>query len=125
MEASLGRFGYGCGLGTEPGAQLGRNRKIIIVMRQCGVAILFVATALGITLLFQRFFYYPFLFFFFGAVIASAWLCGEVAGLVAVLLSSAATAYFFLPPIYSFGVHSVEVGYFVGFIACALAASLV
>lgn len=125
MEASLGRFGCARGLGAESGAQLGRNRKIIIVMRQCCVAALFVTIALGFTLLFQRFFYYPFLFFFFGAVIASAWLCGEVAGLVAVLLSSAATAYFFLPPIYSFGVHTTEIGYFIGFIACALAASWV
>ena len=43
--------------------------------------IFFVTTSFVLTFALQRFFPYPFLFFFFGAVVASAWFGGSKPGL--------------------------------------------
>jgi hypothetical protein len=60
----------------------GRTRSLI---RRCGIALFFVVAAFVPTLLLQRLFPYPFLFLFFGAVMASAWFGGTAARLFAVL----------------------------------------
>jgi C4-dicarboxylate-specific signal transduction histidine kinase len=95
------------------------------LFRRSGFAVLFVIVAFVPTLLLQRLFPYPFLFLFFGAVMASAWFGGTVAGLFAVLLSTVLVEYFFVPPAYSFSISTTAEAYFAAFVACALVASWV
>jgi K+-sensing histidine kinase KdpD len=94
-------------------------------MRRYGFAFLFVALALVLTLPLQRLFVHPFVFLFFAAVMASAWYGSTGPGLLAVLLSTVAVDYFFVPPLYSFAVNATEVAYVIAFVACALVASWV
>ena len=77
------------------------------------------------SLLLQHLFPYPFLFLFFAAVMASAWLGGTAPGLFAVFLSTLAVDYYFVPPFRSFAVNATDTAYFVAFVLCALAASWV
>src|SRR5258708_31511450 len=100
----------------------GPTRSLI---RRCGIALFFVVAAFVATLLLQRLFPYPFLFLFFGAVMASAWFGGTASGLFAVLLSTLLVEYFFVPPFYSFSISTTAEAYFAAFVSCALAASLV
>ena len=93
--------------------------------RSYGAALVFVGAALFATLFVQRFFPYPFLFLFFAAVMASAWLGGPAAGLFAVLASTILVDYFFVPPFNSFDINATDVSYFVAFVLCALVASWV
>src|SRR5258708_3372504 len=95
------------------------------LLRRCGIALFFVVAAFVPTLLLQRLFPYPFLFLFFGAVMASAWFGGKAAGLLTVLLSTVLIEYFFVPPFYSFSITTTAEAYFAAFVACALAASWV
>ncbi len=89
------------------------------------IAGLTVASALGITLLLQHLFPYPFLFLFFGAVMVSAWFGGTAVGLTAVLLSTLAVDYFFVPPFHSFVINATAEAYFASFVFCTLIASWV
>jgi C4-dicarboxylate-specific signal transduction histidine kinase len=93
------------------------------VVRPGGIAIALVAAALVATLMVRSLFPYPFLFLFFAAVMASAWLGGTGAGLFAVLLSTVAVAYFFVPPFNSFAINATDTTYFAAFVLCALVAS--
>jgi signal transduction histidine kinase len=95
------------------------------LLRRCGIASLFVVAAFVPTLLLQHLFPYPFLFLFFGAVMASAWFGGTAAGLLAVLLSTILVDYFFVPPFYSFSISTTAEAYFAAFVVCALVASWV
>lgn len=90
-----------------------------------GIALVCVAGALLLSLLLQRLFPYPFLFLFFAAVMASAWFGGTSPGLFAVLISTLAVDYFFVPPFHSFAVNATDTAYFAAFVMCALAASWV
>jgi K+-sensing histidine kinase KdpD len=90
-----------------------------------GLALVCVVAALSSSLLLQRLFPYPFLFLFFAAVMASAWLGGTAPGLFAVFLSTVAVDYYFVPPFHSFAINATDTAYFVAFILCALAASWV
>jgi K+-sensing histidine kinase KdpD len=90
-----------------------------------GMALGFVGAALASSLYLQRFFLHPFLFLFFASVMVSAWFCGTGAGFFAVLISTLAVDYFFVPPLYSFVVNATETAYFAAFVACAVAASWV
>jgi signal transduction histidine kinase len=73
----------------------------------------------------KRFFPYPFLFLFFGAIVASAWFGGMAAGLFAVVLSILAVDFFFIPPVNSF-VFSPAAGLYLGaFVLCAMVGSWV
>jgi C4-dicarboxylate-specific signal transduction histidine kinase len=94
-------------------------------MRSYGTALLLVAVALVSTLLLRSLFPYPFLYLFFPAVMASAWIGGRAAGLFAVFLSTVGVAYFFVPPFYSFSINATDTTYFGAFIVCALVASWV
>jgi PAS domain S-box-containing protein len=89
------------------------------------IAVVTVASALGITLLLQRIFPYPFLFLFFGAVMVSAWFGGSAVGFSAVLLSTLAVDYFFVPPFRSFAINVTAEAYFASFVFCTLIASWV
>jgi C4-dicarboxylate-specific signal transduction histidine kinase len=95
------------------------------VVRPYGIALLLVAAALVATLVVRGWFPYPFLFLFFAAVMASAWLGGTASGLFAVFLSTVAVAYFFVPPFYSFAINATDTSYFVAFVLCSLVASWV
>jgi C4-dicarboxylate-specific signal transduction histidine kinase len=94
-------------------------------IRSYGTAIVLVGLAFLATLLVRGLFPYPFLFLFFAAVMASAWLGGTGAGLFAVLLSTLVVAYFFVPPFYSWSVSATDGTYFGSFVLCALVASWV
>jgi K+-sensing histidine kinase KdpD len=90
-----------------------------------GIAFVWVAVALGSSLVLQRLFPYPFLFLFFAAVMASAWIGGTGPGIFAVILSTVAVDYYFVPPLHSLEINATDTAYFVAFILCALAASWV
>jgi len=96
---------------------------IRVLIRRHGIALIAVAAALFFTLLLQGLFLYPFLFLFFGAVMVSGWFAGTAAGLFAVVLSTLAVDYFFVPPLHSFSVSTTAEAYFVAFVLCAFAAS--
>jgi C4-dicarboxylate-specific signal transduction histidine kinase len=94
-------------------------------IRPYGTALFLVAAALVSTLLLRGLFPYPFLYLFFPAVMASAWIGGRGAGLFAVFLSTVGVEYFFVPPFYSFSINATDTTYFAAFIVCALVASWV
>ena len=100
-----------------------RGSVVRSFLRSIGLTLLSVGLAFGFTLLLQPLFPYPFLFLFFGAVMASAWFGGAGAGLFAVLLSTMLVEYFFVPPVHSFSISATADAYFAAFILCALAAS--
>jgi len=95
------------------------------VIRGTGIALSCVAAALVLTLLLQHLFPYPFLFLFFAAVMTSAWFGGTTTGLFAVLLSTLAVDYFFVPPFHSFVINTTDTAYFISFIICTAVASWV
>jgi K+-sensing histidine kinase KdpD len=84
-----------------------------------------VGAALISTLLLKSLFPYPFLFLFFAAVMASAWFGGAAFGLFAVLLSTLAVDYFFVPPFHSFLINATDTAYFIAFVVSAAVASWV
>jgi K+-sensing histidine kinase KdpD len=95
------------------------------LIRRYGISLFFVAAAIVTSLLVQRFFPYPFLFLFFAAVMASAWFGGIGPGLFAVIISTLAVDYFFVPPLYSFAINATDGAYFGAFVICAAVASWV
>ena len=99
--------------------------RLLSLGHRYATALAWVVAALAASLLLQRLFPYPFLFLFFAAVMASAWLGGTGPGLFAVLLSTVAVDYYFVPPFHSFAINATDSAYFVAFILCALAASWV
>src|ERR1700737_178205 len=86
-------------------------------------ALFFVTAAAVSTMLIRGLFPYPFLILFFAAVMASAWVGGTGACLFAVLVSTLAVCYFFVPPFYSFAINATDTSYFASFIVCAFVAS--
>ena len=99
--------------------------RAVSTSQQYGSALICVAAALFLSLVLQRLFPYPFLFLFFAAVMASAWFGGTAPGLFAVLLSTLAVDYFFVPPFHSFEINATNTAYFAAFVVCALIASWV
>jgi signal transduction histidine kinase len=95
------------------------------ILRSGGMALLFVSLAIGPELLLTRLFPYPFLFLFFGAVVASAWFGGMLAGLFAVVFCILAVDYFFIPPGVGFVVNAAAGTYLAAFVICAMVASWV
>ncbi len=95
------------------------------MIRRYGMALLFVAGALVSTLFLHRFFPYPFLFLFFAAVMASAWLGGPAPGIFSVFVSTLAVDYFFIPPYHSLAVNATDSAYFGAFVVSSLVASWV
>jgi signal transduction histidine kinase len=95
------------------------------LLRSGGMALFFVSLAIGPELLLTRLFPYPFLFLFFGAVVASAWFGGMMAGLFAVVFSILAVDYFFIPPVANFVMNAAAALYLAAFVVCAVVASWV
>lgn len=101
------------------------KERLAKAYQKYGIAFIWVAVALGSTLILQRLFPYPFLFLFFAAVMASAWIGGPGPGIFAVILSTAVVDYFFVPPLHSLVINATDTAYFVAFVLSALAASWV
>ncbi len=96
----------------------GAPRASVII--RCGLAVAFVATALGVTFLLQNVVSTAGYLFFYIAVVASAWFGGKWPGGIAVILSAISVAYFFTPPVYSFAVNRQSLPVFIEFAASAL-----
>lgn len=88
-----------------------------------GLAIALVAAALLLSLVLEVPFGNPFWFFFPLAVVASTWFGGRRAGWVAVLLSTLAVLYYFIPPLRSFAVKPRDVPFFLTFVTCEAVAN--
>src|SRR5690348_16142361 len=107
---------------------MGRRTTVWHVLRPVAAysaAVSFVGISFVRTFLLQRFFPCPFLFFFFGAVVASAWFSGTGPGFVSVVLSTVLVDYFFVPPFNSFSITPSAEAYFGAFVICALIATWV
>lgn len=94
-------------------------------LKPCAIAAVLVLVALLWTFPLQHWIDYPFVFLFFGAIMASAWFGGWIAGLVAVVLSSFLVTYFFIPPLYSISVAAESQSFLAAFILFAIATSFV
>src|ERR1700679_1824635 len=88
-----------------------------------GLAIVLVSIATLLSLLLEIRFGNPFWFLFPVAVIASTWFGGRGPGWVAVVLSSLAVLYFFIPPPDSFVLKLQDVPFFFTFVICEVVAS--
>lgn len=108
-----------------PRLTLIRSRAVSSIALSYLIALLFVGVALLLSVLLQRFFAYPFPFLFFAAVMTVAWMVGIAPGMFAVLLSTLAVDYFFVPPLHSLAMNATDSTYFAAFITCALIASWV
>src|SRR5580700_3186709 len=88
-------------------------KDALTAIRHYGLAVLAVAVALGLALLFQQFQFrdveVP--LFLFGLAIA-AWFGGFRAAVLAWVLSCVSFDYFFVPPLYSLAVEPSEIPYF-------------
>jgi C4-dicarboxylate-specific signal transduction histidine kinase len=82
-----------------------------------------VSIALLLSLVLQIPFGNPFWFFFAIAVIASTWFGGKGAGWVAVVLSTLAVLYFFIPPVHAWSVNLRDVPFFLTFVGCQVIAN--
>lgn len=82
---------------------------------RCGMAVVLVAAALGVTILLQSVVSTAGFIFFYTAVIASAWFGGQWPGWLAVVLSSLTVEYFFMSPIHSFGIDQQSLPVFIEF----------
>ena len=94
-------------------------------VRPFAISFFFVLLALLWTFPLQRVMAYPFVFLFFGAIMCSAWFGGFVAGTIAVVLSSLAIDYFFVPPFYSMIIGREFRSYVAAFVICAIAITAV
>jgi C4-dicarboxylate-specific signal transduction histidine kinase len=88
-----------------------------------GLAIALVSIATLVSLVLEVPFGNPFWFFFPVAVIASTWFGGRGPGWVAVVLSSLAVLYFFIPPPDSFVLKPPDIPFFLVFVACEVVAN--
>lgn len=89
------------------------------------VAAVFVLVALLWTFPLQHVIAYPFVFLFLGAIIASAWFGGFIAGLIAIGLSYATVVFFFIPPLYSISIAKESRSFVAAFLLCAFVTSIV
>jgi C4-dicarboxylate-specific signal transduction histidine kinase len=87
------------------------------------LAIALVAVALLLSLLLEVRFGNPFWFFFAVAVILSTWYGGRGAGWIAVVLSTLAVLYFFIPPLRSWHIKPQDFPFFLTFVTCQLVAN--
>ena len=90
-------------------------------LKPLAISVFFVLVALLWTFPLQHVIAFPFVFLFFGAVMASAWFGGFIAGAWAIVLSSVLIAFFFMPPLYSIAVNRELKTYYGAFIVCAIA----
>ncbi len=94
-------------------------------VRAYAISVLLVAAALIFTILMRGVFAYPFLYLFFVAVMASAWIGGAGPGFFAAVLSTLVVAYYVVPPFNTFWMSAADTTYFAAFVVCVLVASWV
>jgi PAS domain S-box-containing protein len=88
-----------------------------------GIALLFVGTALGLSLLVHPSLPDGFLIFFLSAVMLAGWFGRTGAGLFAVIVSMVIVDYYFIPPYRAFVVELDELPYFLTFLLSAVVTS--
>jgi PAS domain S-box-containing protein len=88
-----------------------------------GIALVFVGTALLLSLLLHGVLSDGFLIFFLSAVMLTGWFGRTGPGLFAVFLSMVAAAYYFIPPYRALAVNLEELPYFLSFLLSALVTS--
>src|ERR1700683_2068487 len=98
-------------------------RKARSAVRSYAISTVLVAAALGLTALVRGILPYPFLYLFFAAVMASAWIGGTLVGLYSVVISALVVAYYIVPPFDAFWMPATEAEYFSVFLICLLVAS--
>lgn len=103
----------------------GLARKAKSKVRAYAISLLLVAAALICTILLRGVFPYPFLYLFFAAVMASAWIGGAGPGFFAAVLSMLGVAYFVVPPFDTFWMSAADTTYFAAFVVCVLVATYV
>jgi C4-dicarboxylate-specific signal transduction histidine kinase len=94
--------------------------SVVRAVARYALALALVTLALLISLAFQNSIGNPFWFFFSAAVILSTWLGGTGPGWLAVIYSTLAVMYYFMPPLHRFAVTPRELPYFVTFVACEI-----
>jgi C4-dicarboxylate-specific signal transduction histidine kinase len=114
-------------VGVSDRGEMGRSSRRLVMTEApgYGIALFFSVVALLASLALQRFFPYPFLFLFFAAVMAAAWVSGTGPGIFAVFISTLAIDYYFVPPLHSLAINATDSTYFAAFVVCALVASWV
>src|ERR1700677_4244321 len=80
-----------------------------------GLALVLVGAALALTLMLQSSISLTGYIFFYAAVVASSWFGGKWSGGLAVILSTVAVEYFFVPPAHSFKVQPESLPIFIEF----------
>lgn len=96
---------------------------VLRTLLRYGLAIVLVSIATLLSLLLEIRFGNPFWFLFPVAVICSTWFGGRGSGWLAVVLSSLAVLYFFIPPPDSFVLKLQDVPFFFTFVICEVVAS--
>jgi C4-dicarboxylate-specific signal transduction histidine kinase len=88
-----------------------------------GLAIIFAGVALALSFLLRASFGNPAWFFFPTAVMATTWFGGRGPGWLAIVLSTLAVQYYFVPPIGSLMVTPRDLPFFAAFVVCEVAAN--
>ena len=119
---------WNAGTVAESGAEAsGAPRKATKTVRSSvrafAISTLLVGVALGLTILVRGLLPYPFLYLFFAAVMASAWIGGTVVGLYSVVVSALVVAYYIIPPFDKFWMTATDAAYFGVFVVCVFVAS--
>lgn len=102
---------------------LGSARTKIRSPWSYAAAIACVSVAMWLSLLLQVPFGNPSWFLFPAAVLAATWLGGRGPGWLAVIASTLAAQYYFIPPFHSWMVRPRDVPFFLSFIACEVLAN--
>jgi len=108
-----------------PGGRFESAMKLWRAVRPYAISTVLVGVALVCTILVRGILPYPFLYLFFAAVMASAWLGGAAVGLYSVLVSALVVAYYIVPPFDRFWMTATDAQYFSVFVICVLVASWV
>ncbi len=94
-------------------------------LRAYALSTVLVGVALLFTVLVRGVLPSPFLYLFFAAVMASAWIGGTLVGLYSVLISALVVAYYIVPPFDKFWMTAEDAESFGVFVVCVLVASWV
>lgn len=97
-------------------------RNLGVPLRYC-VAILIVIAALLLSLGLQEPFGNPSWFLFPAAILATTWLLGNGPGWLAVVLSTLAVQYYFIPPLRTWVLRPRDLPFIVSFVACEVVAN--
>jgi C4-dicarboxylate-specific signal transduction histidine kinase len=105
-------------LGSESHVTAGRkigSPRLPMTFLGTGLALVLAGVALGLTLVLQSSISLTGYIFFYAAVVASSWFGGKWSGGLAVILSTVAVEYFFVPPVHSFKVQPESLPIFIEF----------